>query len=161
MNPWIYSDMMQPQTILFTRSRWDRLFAIATAAAGIVAGICISLTGQFRFCAVPLAFVGIWVYFRRTTPVSGSRIETIEGNQWTIRLLVFLGSILILTLCFFAFDRFVMNHPINGPLHWYHWLFFAVTFTAMTTGGHLIDQASKRERESDEPKSPVGREFES
>ncbi|XZE45037.1 hypothetical protein SH467x_000240 [Pirellulaceae bacterium SH467] len=160
--------MAQPQTILFTRSRWDRLFAIATVAAGFVAGICICLTGQFRFCAVPLAFVGMWVYFRRTTPVSGSRIETIEGNPCTIRLLVFLGSILILILCFFAFDVFVMNHPINGPLHWYHWLFFAVTFTAMTTGGHLIDQASKRERakqESDEPsdarKSPVGREFES
>jgi hypothetical protein len=160
--------MTQPQIILFTRSRWDRLFAIATVASGIVGGICVCLTGQFRFCAVPLAFIGTWLYFRRTTPVTGSRIETIEGNPWTIRLLVFLGVILVLTLCFFTFDRLVMNHPINGPLLWYHWLFFAVTLTAMISGGHLIDQASKRERakqESDEPsdapKSPVGRKLHS
>lgn len=110
----------------------------------------------------------MWLYFRRTTPISGSRIETIEGNPWTIRLLFFLEILLVLILCFFTFDRFVMNHPINGPLHLYHRLFIAVTLTAMIWGGHLIDQASKRERaklESDEPsdapKSPVGRELES
>jgi drug/metabolite transporter (DMT)-like permease len=138
--------MTQPRTIVFTRRRWDRLFAIATVVAGVIAGICIYLTDQFLFSLVPLAFVGMWVYFRRTTRVYGERIETIEGNPWTVRLLVLLGGTLVITLCFIAFDRLVMDHPINGPLHWYHWLFFAVTATVMTTGGHLIDRASKRAR---------------
>lgn len=160
--------MPRPRTILLTRKRWDRLFAIATAAVAIVAGICVFLTGQFRFFAVLLAFVGVWVYFRRATPVSGSRIETIEGNPWIMRLLAFLGSILILTLGFFAFDRYVMNHPTNGPLLWYHWLFVAIVFASLTVGSHLFDQASKRERanqESDQPNdahnSQVYGEFES
>jgi hypothetical protein len=137
---------MKQRTILFTRRRWDRLFALATIAAAIVAGICIYLSGQLLFGVVPFAFLGMWVCFRRTTPVAGSRVETIEGNPWTIRLLVFLGAVLIWIFCFFAFDRFVLNNPIHGPLHWYHWLFFAVTATVMTTGGHLIDRASKRAR---------------
>ncbi len=46
----------------------------------------------------------MWVYFRRTTPISGEQMETIEGNPSTIRLLVFLGSIVVLVLCFYAFD---------------------------------------------------------
>ncbi len=148
---------MKQRKILFTRRRWDRLFTLATIAAAIVAGICIYLSGKLFFGAVPFAFLGMWVCFRRTTPVSGSRIEMIEGNPWTIRLLVFLGAVLIWTLSFFAFDRLVLNHPVNGPLHWYHWLFFAVTATVMTTGGHLIDRASKHARalqESDERIEP-------
>ena len=159
--------MTQPRTIVFTRRRWDRLFAIATVVAGVIAGICIYLTDQFLFSLDPLAFVGMWVYFRRTTRVYGERIETIEGNPWTVRLLVLLGGTLVITLCFIAFDRLVMDHPINGPLHWYHWLFFTIMFSAMTTGSHFIGRAAKREREklksdepSDPPKSPVGQEFE-
>jgi hypothetical protein len=148
---------MKPRTILFTRNRWDRLFARATVAAGIVAGICVYLSGQILFGVVPVAFVGMWLYFRRTTPVSGSRTETIEGNPWTVRLLVFLCVILLLTLSFFAFDRLVLNHPVNGPLHWYHWLYFVGITTVMSTGCCLIDRASKRARalqESDEPSEP-------
>lgn len=148
---------MKQRTILFTRRRWDRLFVLATVAAGIVAGICVYLSGQILFGVVPIAFVGMWVYFRRTTPVSGSRIETIEGNPWTIRLLVFLCVMLLLALSFFAFDRLVLNQPVNGPMHWYHWLFLVVITTVMTTGGHLIDRASKRARalqESDESSEP-------
>ncbi|AMV34646.1 hypothetical protein VN12_21150 [Pirellula sp. SH-Sr6A] len=138
--------MTQPHTILFTRRRWDRLFAFGTVAAVIVAGLCIGLTGQYYSCAGPFVLLGMWGYVRKTTPVSGSRIETIEGNPWTIRLLVFLGVILLLTLCFYTFDRFVLEHPINKPWRWYHWCFMTVTIAAMIIGGHFIDQASKRDR---------------
>lgn len=146
--------MSHPQTILFTRQRWDRLFAVATIAAGVVGGICGYLTGHVGYCVVPLAFIGMWAYFRRTTPASGSRIQTIEGNPWTIRLLFWLGLNLVWLLCFIAFDTILLKNPIHGPLHWYHWLFLVVTVTIMTTGCHLIDRASKRLRaheESDEP----------
>lgn len=158
--------MAPPQTILFTRKRWDRIFAIATVLAVIVAGIWIYVTGHLRFCVVPVAFVGMWVYFRRTTPISGEQMETIEGNPWTIRLLVFLGSIVVLVLCFYAFDRFVLEHPVNGSPRWYHWLFFVVTISAMTTGAHLIGRAAKRQREnrksgktSDRAAAQVGDKF--
>jgi len=136
--------MTQPTTILFTRRRWDRLFAVATTAAIVVAGIWIYLSGHLHFLAIPIAFVGMWVYFRRTTPAAGKQMETIEGNPWTIRLLAFLVSMLLLTVCFLAFDRYILDNPINGPLHWYHWVFFAITFSTMTIGAHLIGRASKR-----------------
>lgn len=160
--------MTQPPTILFTRRRWDRLFAVATTAAIVVAGIWIYLSGQFHFLAIPIAFVGMWIYFRRTTPASGKQMETIGGNPWTVRLLAFLVSMLLLTVCFVAFDRYILDNPINGPLHWYHWLFFVVMFSIMTIGAHLIGRASKRKTEtlrgdetSDAPASPVDRDSES
>lgn len=146
-------DMPPPQTIQFTRRRWDRLFAIATIFACIVSGVCGYLTGHFRYCLVPLSFVVMWVYFRRQTPATCARTQTIEGNPQTIRLLVWLSFILVWTACFFAFDTFVLKNPIRGPLHWYHWLFLVLTVTVMISGCHLIGGTVKHTRanqESDE-----------
>ncbi|WP_153556735.1 hypothetical protein [Roseimaritima sediminicola] len=146
--------MSRPKTIVFTRARWDRIFATATMVASGVAAFCVHLTGGLRFLVVPVVFVGTWLYFRRSTPKSGKRVETIEGNPTTIRLLGWLGLILLWTACFFVFDTFVLGNSFHGPLVWYHWIFLVATVAAMTIGCGLIGPISAHQEpaaDNDEP----------
>jgi hypothetical protein len=153
--------LSRPQTILFTRGRWDRIFAIATVVASGVAVFCVYLTGGLRFLVVPVVFVGMWLYFRRTTPKAGTGVDTIEGNPAAIRLLVWLGLILVWTFCFFLFDTLALGNRFHGPLYWYHWLFLVITVAAMTIGSGLIghisvhqETAAKNDEPTDARESP-------
>ena len=146
--------MSRPKTIVFTRGRWDRIFATATVVASGVAVFCMYLTGGLRFLVVPVVFVGMWLYFRRSTPKSGTRVDTIEGNPAAIRLLVWLGLILVWTACFFLFDTFVLGNSFHGPLFWYHWVFLVTTVAVMTIGCGLIGPISAHQEpaaDNDEP----------
>jgi hypothetical protein len=153
--------LSQPQTILFTRDRWDRIFVIATVFASVGAFFCIYMTGELRFFVAPVFFLGMWLYFRQATPKSGTRVETIAGNPKTIRLLVWLGLILVWTLCFFLFDTLVLGSSFHDPLHWYPWVFLVATVAAMTIGCGLIGPISahhhlpgKNDEPSDARESP-------
>lgn len=146
--------MSRPKTILFTRGRWDRIFAATTVVASVVALFCVYLNGGLRFFVVPVAFVGMWLYFRRSTPKSGRRVDTIEGDPATIRLLVWLGLVLVWTSCFFLFDTLILGNSFHGPLFWYHWVFLVATVLAMTIGCGLIGPVSAQQEPSardDEP----------
>ena len=138
--------MSQPQTTLLTRRRWDRIFAFATIAGALIAGICSYLTGYVRYWGVAFARIGMWAYIRRTTPASGERVRTIAGDPWTIRFLLWQAFLLVGTLCFIAFDTFVLKQTFNSPLKWYHWLFFSVMFILMVIGCDLIGRARNRSR---------------
>ena len=138
--------MSQPQTTLLTRRRWDRIFAFATIASAIIAGVCSYLTGSVRYWGVAFAIIGMWAYIRRATPASGERVRTIAGDPWTIRFLLWQACLLVGTLCFIAFDTFVLKQPFNSPLKWYHWLFFSVMFILMVTGCDLIGRSRNRSR---------------
>ncbi|QDV46081.1 hypothetical protein Enr13x_59850 [Stieleria neptunia] len=81
-------------------------------------------------------------------------MDTIEGNPATIRLLGWLGLILVWTACFFVFDTFVLGNSFHGPLSWYHWVFLMTTVAAMIIGCGLIGPISAHHdsaAENDEP----------
>jgi magnesium-transporting ATPase (P-type) len=138
-------DVPEQPTILFTRRRWDRLFAIATLVMAIAAIVVIYLTGHLLYGLHPFVIMGLWAYVRRSTPAMGEHQQTIEGNPWTILLLVWLGFLCLITVGFFAFDILNVKHPINGPPQWYHWFFF-VGMVIVTVGCQLIGNVSKRSR---------------
>lgn len=138
--------MSQPQTTLLTRRRWDRIFGLATIAGALIAGICSYFTGQVHYWSAVFAIIGMWAYIRRATPASGERVRTIAGDPGTIRFLLWQAFLLVGTLCFIAFDTFVLKQTFNSPLKWYHWLFFSVMFILMVTGCDLIDRARARSR---------------
>lgn len=140
--------MSQPQTTLLTRRRWDRIFGFATIAGTLIAGICTYLTGHVRYCGVAFAIIGMWAYIRRATPAFGERVRTIAGDPWTIRFLLWQAFLLVGTLCFIAFDTFVLKQTCSSPLKWYHWVFFSVMCILMVTGCDLIGRARKRTRKA-------------
>ena len=131
---------VNPHTERITKRSWNRLLlpiVIVSAAFAALLGFLANFWDAFTLPAFTLAG---WLYFRSTTPPSGSKAVSINGNPKIKALLAWLAFILLLTGTWAFVDTIVFGNSIYSPIDASQVLLFVALIALLLTGVMVIER---------------------
>lgn len=123
-----------------TKQTWDRLLLPIAIISGVVALLLGLIANFWDAFTLPAFTLAGWLYFRLTTPPSGIRAVSINGNLRVKVLLAWLAFILTLTGAWFVVHTAVLGNPVNAPLATSDIILFVAMISLLLGGVLLIER---------------------